>query len=78
MGLRVFIVAAALLCSSQMAVASEQSPLRRVSCAVVRFYVAKYSASAAESWARSKGASEAEIESARRCLNGSSIRTAQY
>ena len=77
MGLRLFIIAAALICSSQVAVAGE-SPLRRVSCSVVRFYVAKYSAAAAESWARSKGASEAEIESARRCLNGSPIRTAQY
>lgn len=77
MGLRVCIIAAVLICSSQIAVASEQSPLRRVSCSVVRFYVAKYSAAAAESWARSKGASEAEIASARRCLNGSPIRTAQ-
>jgi hypothetical protein len=79
MALRVFIAAAALiLCSSQAVVAGEQSPLRRVSCAVVRFYVAKYSEAAAESWARSKGASEAEIDSARRCLKGSPIRTAQY
>jgi hypothetical protein len=35
---------------------------------VVRFYVAKYSASAAESWARSHGATETQIEAARRCL----------
>jgi hypothetical protein len=34
----------------------------------VRYYVAQYSASAAEQWARSKGASDAEIEAARRCL----------
>jgi hypothetical protein len=78
MGLRACVIAAALICSSHAAVAAEQSPLRRVSCAVVRFYVAKYSESAAESWARSKGASEAEIDSARRCLKGSPIRTAQY
>jgi hypothetical protein len=45
---------------------------------VVRFYVAKYSAGAAESWARSKGATEAEIESARRCIKGSNVITAQY
>jgi GcrA cell cycle regulator len=32
---------------------------------------------AAESWARSKGATEAEIEAARRCLTGMPIRTAQ-
>jgi hypothetical protein len=34
----------------------------------VRYYVAKYSAAAAETWARSHGATEAEIEAARRCL----------
>jgi hypothetical protein len=78
MGLRaLFIVAAVLLGSSQIVEAAEQSVLRRVSCSVVRFYVAKYSAGAAEAWARSKGASEAEIESARRCLKGSPILTAQ-
>ena len=49
----------------------------RASCTVVRFYVAKYTAPAAEAWARSKGATEAEIESARRCLKDSSTQTAQ-
>ncbi|HKS19143.1 MAG TPA: hypothetical protein VJS63_08040 [Bradyrhizobium sp.] len=49
----------------------------RASCAVVRFYVAKYSASAAEMWARSHGASDAEIEAARRCLRGTPAQTAQ-
>jgi hypothetical protein len=63
--------------SSQIAEAGEQSVLRRVSCSVVRFYVAKYSVGAAEAWARSKGASEAEIDSARRCLKGSPVLTAQ-
>jgi len=43
--------------------------VQRVSCSVVRYYVAKYSASAAEMWARSHGATDAEIEHARRCLN---------
>lgn len=43
--------------------------IHRASCSVVRFYVAKFSASAAEMWARSHGATEAEIEAARRCLN---------
>ncbi len=52
--------------------ASEHSGLvHRASCAVVRFYVAKYSASAAEMWARSHGATEAEIEAARLCLKTS-------
>jgi histone acetyltransferase (RNA polymerase elongator complex component) len=50
--------------------------LHRISCAVVRFYVAKYSVSAAETWARSKGATEAEIEAARRCIKDSPVRTA--
>jgi len=44
---------------------------------MVRLYVAKYSAPAAEQWARSKGASEAEIEAARRCLNTNTARTAK-
>ncbi len=47
---------------------AEAGGLRRMSCAVVRLYVAKYSAPAAETWARSKGATDAEIEAARHCL----------
>jgi hypothetical protein len=43
----------------------------------VRYYVAQYSASAAEQWARSKGASDAEIEAARRCLKPDTVRTAK-
>lgn len=50
--------------------------LHRVSCTVVRLYVAKYSAPAAESWARSHGATDAEIEAARRCLANSPTQTA--
>ena len=46
------------------------------SCAVVRFYVAKYSEGAAERWARSHGASNAEIETARRCVHGAVVQTA--
>ena len=49
--------------------ASGANPFRHVSCVLVRFYVAKYSAPAAEAWARSHGATEAEIETARHCLN---------
>ena len=41
---------------------------RRVSCVLVRYYVAKYTVAAAEAYARGKGASEAEIEAARHCL----------
>src|SRR5438874_13261279 len=49
--------------------AGEQSGLfHRASCTVVRYYVAKYTAPAAEAWARSHGATDAEIEAARHCL----------
>jgi hypothetical protein len=51
--------------------------VHRVSCTVVRFYVAKYSASTAEMWARSHGASESEIDTARRCLSDAPAQTAQ-
>jgi hypothetical protein len=63
------IAICASLCSQ--AVAEEKSKptfLARASCIVVRYYVAKYTVAAAESWARSKGATEAEIERARHCL----------
>jgi hypothetical protein len=46
--------------------------MHRVSCTIVRYYVAKYTAPAAEAWARSNGANDAEIEAARRCLGGAS------
>ena len=62
---------------SSQAIADEQPKARllaRASCTVVRYYVAKYTLPAAEAWARSKGASEAEIESARHCLT---VQTAQ-
>jgi len=58
-------------------IALSQTATAGVSCAVVRFYVAKYSEAAAEAWARSHGASDAEIETARRCLHPSaSVQTA--
>jgi hypothetical protein len=59
---RAILAFAALIALSQTATAG-------VSCAVVRFYVAKYSEAVAEKWARSQGASDAEIETARRCLH---------
>jgi len=43
------------------------------SCTIVRYYVAKYSAPAAEAWARSKGATEAEIDKARRCIHTAQV-----
>lgn len=50
--------------------------LGHVSCAVVRFYVAKYSEAAAEKWARGHGANTAEIETARHCLHSATVQTA--
>ena len=79
MGYRLLLLIAIIFALAP-AEASAEGLFHRASCSVVRYYVAKYSAEAAESYARSKGASEAEIEAARRCLNGAparAIRTAQ-
>jgi hypothetical protein len=76
MGRWIFAVAVCTGLSSQ-AVADEQPKARllaRASCTVVRYYVAKYTLPAAEAWARSKGATEAEIDTARHCLK---VQTAQ-
>jgi len=71
-------VAAVCLGLVSQAEAAERSGLvHRASCAAVRFYVAKFSAYAAEAWARSHGATEAEIETARRCLKETPARTAR-
>ncbi|WGD56185.1 hypothetical protein QA641_21190 [Bradyrhizobium sp. CB1650] len=69
--IRGFALSAALFAVAPDAIAGEPQPglFRRASCTVVRYYVAKYSAAAAETWARSHGASEAEIDAARRCLS---------
>ena len=76
--IRGFALTAALLAFAPDAMAGEPQPgvFRRASCTVVRYYVAKYSAAAAETWARSKGATEAEIEAARRCVANAPV-TAQ-
>ncbi|MBR0739352.1 hypothetical protein JQ581_20680 [Bradyrhizobium liaoningense] len=68
--IRGFALSAALFACAPDAMAGEPQPgvFRRASCTVVRYYVAKYSAAAAETWARSHGATEAEIEAARRCV----------
>jgi hypothetical protein len=73
---RAILAFATLIALSQTATAGV--PLfGHVSCAVVRFYVAKYSEAAAETWARSHGASDAEIETARRCLHSANVQTAR-
>ena len=78
MGLRLLFVVALLFAMAPVE-ASAEGLMRRASCSVVRYYVAKYSAETAEAWARSKGATEAEIATARHCLDGGSsrVRTAQ-
>ena len=58
--------------------AAERSGLGHgASCTVVRYYVAMYTASTAEAWARSKGATEAEIDVARHCLKKTPAHPAQ-
>jgi hypothetical protein len=65
-----FFVATSIgLMSASTAGAGDSSGyVRGASCTLVRYYVAKYSASAAEAWARSKGATDLEINKARRCI----------
>jgi hypothetical protein len=78
MNCRFISVLAVCLGVSAPALADEQpGVIRRVSCSLIRFYVARYSAPAAEQWARSKGATDADIEAARRCLTPDSTRTAK-
>jgi hypothetical protein len=62
---------------SSDALAGGSGVVHRASCTVVRYYVAKYSASAAEMWARSHGATESQIEAARLCLKDMPAQTAQ-
>jgi hypothetical protein len=57
------------LCNSVHAEEQLRLPAKhRLSCIAVRYYVAKYTAPTAEAYARSNGASDADIEAARRCL----------
>ncbi|CCD95347.1 conserved hypothetical protein [Bradyrhizobium sp. ORS 375] len=46
----------------------------RMSCSDVRYYVEKYSAEVAEMYARSRGATDAQINRARRCLTPVHVR----
>jgi hypothetical protein len=50
---------------------------QRMSCSEVRYYVAKYSIVTAEMYARSRGATEAQINAARRCLTDERGQSAQ-
>jgi hypothetical protein len=57
--IRAVLVVAALLFSV---------PAHAIPCWMVREAVAQYGEAAVETWARSKGISDKEIEKARRCL----------
>jgi hypothetical protein len=73
------IAALALLIAASQGAAAGDKPPHHFSCAVIRLYVAKYTAPAAEAWARNNGATDAEIESARRCLGSNSgVQTASW
>ncbi len=74
---RVLGAAALSLVVSSFNSAANAGAIQRMSCGVVRFYVARYSASAAESYARSHGATDAQIEAARHCLREEPARTAE-
>jgi hypothetical protein len=56
---------------------SQHGVKQRVSCSEVRYYVAKYSAATAEMYARSQGATDAQIDAARGCLKDQSVQTAE-
>ena len=56
--IRIFVLVAVLL----------SFPAHAIPCWVVKKAVAQYGEAAVESWARSKGISDREIEKARRCL----------
>jgi hypothetical protein len=69
MSMRATAAATLMLSFISGAQASSHHGVRqRMSCSEVRYYVAKYSAATAELYARSRGATEAQINAARRCL----------
>ena len=66
-----------LAMGSQMQAASDSGQEHRMSCSEVRYYVEKYTASVAEMYARSQGATDAQIDRARRCLMVNHFRRAE-
>jgi hypothetical protein len=66
-----------LLVAASQGATADDKPAHRLSCTLVRFYVAKYTLPAAETWARSHGATDVDIEAGRRCL-GSGVQTASF
>jgi hypothetical protein len=76
--IRGLVVSATLLALAPDATAGEQSGVaRRASCSIVRYYVARYSVAAAETWARSHGAKDTDIEAARHCLKNTPAQALQ-
>jgi len=77
MGARLICVLVVLLGLSPNAMAAGRSGLmHRLSCVAVRYYVTLYSATAAEQYARGQGATDADIEAARRCIKSDTSKTA--
>jgi hypothetical protein len=66
-----------LAMGSELQAAGEPPPGDRISCSEVRYYVEKYTAAVAESYARSQGATDAQINRARRCLMVNHFRRAE-
>jgi hypothetical protein len=77
MGAAALTLALSSSVTSNASAAGQPGFVHRMSCTLVRYYVSKYSESAAEMWARGHGATEAQIEAARRCLADSPSQTAQ-
>jgi len=73
---RVLSASALSLSVSFFNLPAQAGAMQRMSCSLVRFYVAKYSAPAAEAYARSHGATDAQIDAARRCLKDEPAQTA--
>jgi hypothetical protein len=74
---RLICLLVVLLGLSPNAMAAERAGImHRMSCVAVRYYVALYSATAAEQYARSKGATDADIDAARRCIKSDLTQTA--
>ncbi|ABQ34653.1 MULTISPECIES: hypothetical protein [unclassified Bradyrhizobium] len=65
-----------LAMGSGVQAANEAGPDTRMSCSEVRYYVEKYTAEVAEMYARSRGATDAQINRARRCLSTNHFRRA--
>ena len=66
-----------LAIGSELQAANDAGPEARMSCSEVRYYVEKYTAEVAEMYARSRGATEAQINRARRCLTPVHFRRAE-